>query len=139
MSKTVIKLDEGWRAYLDSLGANAGFVEGLIYQYLEDPAQVDERWRRTFDGVGSGRKLNGGQPVTVTDAGASSRGQEPVLRNVPPAEPSKALDEAGQVVPLQGAAVKIAENMQASLTVPTATSQRHIPVKVIDENRRLIN
>ena len=49
MSKTPIKLDEGWRAYLDSLGANAGFVEGLIYQYLEDPAQVDERWRQSFD------------------------------------------------------------------------------------------
>ena len=66
MSKTLIKLDEGWRAYLDSLGANAGFVEGLIYQYLEDPAQVDERWRRTFDGVASGRKLNGGQPAVAS-------------------------------------------------------------------------
>ena len=49
MSKTVIKLHEGWRAYLDSLGADAGFVEGLIYQYLEDPAQVDERCRQSFD------------------------------------------------------------------------------------------
>jgi pyruvate/2-oxoglutarate dehydrogenase complex dihydrolipoamide acyltransferase (E2) component len=29
--------------------------------------------------------------------------------------------------------------MEASLAVPTATSQRRIPVKLLDENRRLIN
>ncbi len=29
--------------------------------------------------------------------------------------------------------------MEASLSVPTATSQRRIPVKLLDENRRLIN
>src|SRR5207249_11424728 len=31
------------------------------------------------------------------------------------------------------------ENMEASLSVPTATSQRRIPVKLLDENRRIIN
>jgi 2-oxoglutarate dehydrogenase E1 component len=40
---------------------------------------------------------------------------------------------------MQGAAAKIAQNMESSLTLPTATSQRQIPVKMIDENRRLIN
>ena len=139
MSKLLIKLDESWRTYLDSLGANAGFVEGLIYQYLEDPAQVDERWRRTFDGVASGRKPNGGQPAVASEPVAPPRPRETPLRSVPQPEPPKVLDEAGQVVPLHGAAAKIADNMQASLAVPTATSQRHIPVKVIDENRRLIN
>ncbi|MBL8149408.1 MAG: multifunctional oxoglutarate decarboxylase/oxoglutarate dehydrogenase thiamine pyrophosphate-binding subunit/dihydrolipoyllysine-residue succinyltransferase subunit, partial [Blastocatellia bacterium] len=42
-------------------------------------------------------------------------------------------------VALRGPALKIAENMQASLTVPTATSQRQIPIKLLEENRRLIN
>jgi multifunctional 2-oxoglutarate metabolism enzyme len=140
MSKTLIKLDETWRAYLDSLGANAGFVEGLIYQYLEDPAQVDERWRRTFDAVAADRKSNGGQ-------GASSQPArvEPVLQRETQArtgfvpETPRAQPDSERVVPMHGAASKIAENMQLSLSVPTATSQRHIPVKVIDENRRLIN
>jgi 2-oxoglutarate dehydrogenase complex dehydrogenase (E1) component-like enzyme len=45
------EIEEKWREYLDSLGQNAAFVEGLIGQYLEDPAQVDERWRRIFDAV----------------------------------------------------------------------------------------
>src|SRR5204862_6842800 len=40
---------------------------------------------------------------------------------------------------IRGAALKIVENMEASLAVPTATSQRRIPVKLLDENRRLIN
>ena len=29
--------------------------------------------------------------------------------------------------------------MEASLAVPTATTQRQIPIKLLDENRRLIN
>jgi 2-oxoglutarate dehydrogenase E1 component len=44
-----------------------------------------------------------------------------------------------QATPIRGGALKIVENMEASLSVPTATSQRRVPVKVLDENRRLIN
>src|SRR5262249_31994146 len=44
-----------------------------------------------------------------------------------------------ELVPLRGAPARIAENMAISATIPLATSQRIIPVKVIDENRRLIN
>ena len=40
---------------------------------------------------------------------------------------------------MRGVAGKIALNMDLSLTVPTATSQRAVPVKVIDENRYFIN
>jgi 2-oxoglutarate dehydrogenase E1 component len=40
---------------------------------------------------------------------------------------------------MRGPALKLAENMNASLTVPTATSQRILPIKVMDENRRAIN
>ncbi|HMC59247.1 MAG TPA: 2-oxo acid dehydrogenase subunit E2, partial [Candidatus Solibacter sp.] len=41
--------------------------------------------------------------------------------------------------PLRGAAGRIAENMAASVAIPLATSQRTIAVKVMDENRRIIN
>src|SRR5207244_596072 len=44
-----------------------------------------------------------------------------------------------QLLPLRGAPARVAQNMEASLAVPLATSQRTIPVKVIDENRRIIN
>src|SRR4029077_5295852 len=41
--------------------------------------------------------------------------------------------------PLRGAAGKIAQNMELSLSMPTATSIRNIPVKVLEENRRVVN
>lgn len=44
-----------------------------------------------------------------------------------------------QLVPLRGVAARIAENMTASLSIPVATSQRQIPVRVIEENRNIIN
>ncbi len=68
-------------------------------------------------------------------------------KSVQPAAPKqvaangKALEvgPSEQLVPLRGQSLRLAENMMASLAVPTATSQRVIPVKVIDENRRIIN
>jgi 2-oxoglutarate decarboxylase len=41
--------------------------------------------------------------------------------------------------PLRGASLRVAENMEESLSVPTATSYRTIPVKLLEENRRIIN
>jgi 2-oxoglutarate dehydrogenase E1 component len=41
--------------------------------------------------------------------------------------------------PLTGGSRRIAENMEASLAVPTATSQRQIPIKLAEENRLLVN
>ncbi len=51
----------------------------------------------------------------------------------------KALGASDQLIPLRGAAARIAENMTASLSIPVATSQRQIPVRVVEENRNLIN
>jgi 2-oxoglutarate dehydrogenase E1 component len=44
-----------------------------------------------------------------------------------------------QLMPLRGVAARIVENMVASLDIPTATSYRQIPVRVIEENRNTIN
>jgi 2-oxoglutarate dehydrogenase E1 component len=141
MAKIIARIDDPWRRYLDSLGTNAAFVEGLIHQYLENPAQVDERWRRTFDEVIAGDKLNGGQLEAPTRSPGSSlmrlSPENPLTGRSQQAAPIQSPSE--RMVPIHGAAAKIAENMEASLSLPTATSQRQIPVKLIDENRRLIN
>jgi 2-oxoglutarate dehydrogenase E1 component len=42
-------------------------------------------------------------------------------------------------VPLRGAAAAIVKNMAESLEVPTATSVRTMPAKLLEENRRIIN
>ena len=49
------------------------------------------------------------------------------------------LSGSEELMPLRGTAARIAENMALSASIPLATSQRIVPVKVIDENRRLIN
>jgi 2-oxoglutarate dehydrogenase E1 component len=41
--------------------------------------------------------------------------------------------------PLRGAPVRIVENMEASLGVPTATSVRAVPAKLLEVNRQILN
>ncbi|MDQ6617976.1 MAG: multifunctional oxoglutarate decarboxylase/oxoglutarate dehydrogenase thiamine pyrophosphate-binding subunit/dihydrolipoyllysine-residue succinyltransferase subunit, partial [Actinomycetota bacterium] len=51
-----------------------------------------------------------------------------------------AADGAGPaVLPLRGAAARIAANMEASLGVPTATSVRVVPAGLLEVNRRILN
>ncbi|HET6773086.1 MAG TPA: multifunctional oxoglutarate decarboxylase/oxoglutarate dehydrogenase thiamine pyrophosphate-binding subunit/dihydrolipoyllysine-residue succinyltransferase subunit, partial [Acidimicrobiales bacterium] len=55
-----------------------------------------------------------------------------------PATPARAPEEApGE--PLRGAAARIVANMEASLGVPTATSFRDVPAKLLEVNRRVVN
>jgi len=57
-----------------------------------------------------------------------------------PAGPAPAAQAAGvQEIRLRGAAARTAQNMMASLTVPTATSVRAIPAKLLVDNRIVIN
>ncbi|MCV7133690.1 multifunctional oxoglutarate decarboxylase/oxoglutarate dehydrogenase thiamine pyrophosphate-binding subunit/dihydrolipoyllysine-residue succinyltransferase subunit [Mycobacterium hodleri] len=53
-------------------------------------------------------------------------------------EPSKASDE-DEVSVLRGASAAVVKNMNASLSVPTATSVRAIPAKLMIDNRVVIN
>jgi 2-oxoglutarate decarboxylase len=62
----------------------------------------------------------------------------------PPALPVTAAaamvsDEEPPGQPLRGVAAKIVENMEASLQVPTATSFRNVPAKLLEINRRVVN
>lgn len=83
--------------------------------------------------------------------GGDAREQRPTARQAPartpePASdaaakvgPSRSVPEGAETTPLRGVQAKIVENMEASTSVPTATSVREVPVKLMTENRRLIN
>ncbi|GAA0901510.1 multifunctional oxoglutarate decarboxylase/oxoglutarate dehydrogenase thiamine pyrophosphate-binding subunit/dihydrolipoyllysine-residue succinyltransferase subunit [Virgisporangium ochraceum] len=65
-------------------------------------------------------------------------------KTVAPAKPKA--DESGakdakqtQTVPLRGVAARIVQNMETSLQVPTATSVRAVPAKLLADNRIVIN
>lgn len=62
----------------------------------------------------------------------------PVPKESPKAEPAAASDEPTYTV-LRGAPARTAQNMDASLAVPTATSVRTVPVKLLWDNRIVIN
>jgi 2-oxoglutarate dehydrogenase E1 component len=95
------------------MGINSWLEDELYQQYLRDRSTVDDSWKKIFE------QTNGA----------------PAPKPAPQLSPA----DLDGLQPLRGAAGRIAENMSASLTVPLATSQRTIAVKVMDENRRILN
>ena len=57
----------------------------------------------------------------------------------PKAEPAAEAPEGPEYVTLRGPAGAVAKNMNASLELPTATSVRAVPVKLLFDNRIVIN
>ncbi|HKP83371.1 MAG TPA: multifunctional oxoglutarate decarboxylase/oxoglutarate dehydrogenase thiamine pyrophosphate-binding subunit/dihydrolipoyllysine-residue succinyltransferase subunit [Pyrinomonadaceae bacterium] len=118
----------------EEFGANATYVEGMLERFRNNPELVDDSWRSYFTeligGDGNGAKPVAAVQATPVAAAAPAPQQKPAA---PAPQPE------GEVVPIRGAAQKIVENMERSLSVPTATSERRIPVKLLDENRRIIN
>ncbi|MDT7669308.1 MAG: multifunctional 2-oxoglutarate metabolism enzyme, partial [Pseudonocardiales bacterium] len=55
------------------------------------------------------------------------------------AKPAVSVGIDGEVIPLRGAANAVVKNMNASLSVPTATSVRAVPAKLLADNRIVIN
>ncbi|KXK62930.1 alpha-ketoglutarate decarboxylase [Micromonospora rosaria] len=66
---------------------------------------------------------------------------KPAAAKTAPAKPAPAKPTVTgpQTTPLRGVAAKIVQNMDASLTVPTATSVRAVPAKLLVDNRIVIN
>ena len=55
------------------------------------------------------------------------------------ATPTITAPASANVQPLRGVAARVVQSMEASLTVPTATSVRAIPAKLMIDNRTVIN
>ncbi|HEX7461384.1 MAG TPA: multifunctional oxoglutarate decarboxylase/oxoglutarate dehydrogenase thiamine pyrophosphate-binding subunit/dihydrolipoyllysine-residue succinyltransferase subunit [Dermatophilaceae bacterium] len=62
----------------------------------------------------------------------------PKTRDLPRVTPTGPLSQDG-IQPLRGAAARTVVNMESSLTVPTATSVRTVPAKLLMDNRVVIN
>ena len=100
-------------------GLNAAYAEKVYGDYLEAPDSVPEEWRSFFD-----------TELPVAQRAVSKP------KPAPAAAPEAIHDE---LTLLTGVAGKIVKNMAESLSVPTATSTREVPVKVLIENRHAIN
>ncbi|WP_407940154.1 multifunctional oxoglutarate decarboxylase/oxoglutarate dehydrogenase thiamine pyrophosphate-binding subunit/dihydrolipoyllysine-residue succinyltransferase subunit [Nocardioides acrostichi] len=79
------------------------------------------------------------KPRPDSKAAEPSKGtSKPTPKESAPAAKAEANDEPTYTV-LRGAPARTAQNMDVSLTVPTATSIRSVPVKLLWDNRTVIN
>ncbi|KPC68326.1 hypothetical protein ADL26_19620, partial [Thermoactinomyces vulgaris] len=76
-------------------------------------------------------------PAASTPVAEPAKKAEPVV-NEPVSAPAGSAGSAG-TKPLKGVAAKVAQNMDASLEIPTATSVRAVPAKLLFDNRIVIN
>jgi 2-oxoglutarate decarboxylase len=113
---------------LKKFGANTWFVEYLHEQYEKNPSQLPEQWQNFFGKV-KGKDREDGE-MADRENGALFN-----LANVGLPVPGK--EDETQVI--AGSSARILDNMNNSLTVPVATSQRTVPVKLLEENRRVLN
>ena len=138
----------------------------MYERYVADPGQVAESWREFFEDYTSAKPSGNGpstpglsvaatstaapptetpsapaptQPPSPPAPESSSNGAAQAAAPAPappPAAPEPA-EEPGELIKGVGAA--IVKNMSASLEVPTATSFRNVPAKLLEVNRKVIN
>lgn len=84
---------------------------------------------------------SGAPAVTVTSQAPAAAPAAPAPSAVAPqkAAPATEAPTGPELVTLRGPAAAVAKNMNASLDVPTATSVRAVPVKLLFDNRIVIN
>ena len=149
-------------------GANEWLVAEMYEQYTKDRNSVDKAWWPILDAytpdapaaaasaapaasptttaapatasspVTAPVPVVGAQPVARTTARPAA--PQPVPAQAPkpaPAAPRQTADDV--VTPLRGMPKTLASNMDESLTVPTATSVRTVPAKLMIDNRIVIN
>ena len=110
-------------------GPNAWLVEEMYEQYRTNPTKVSEAWQEFFDDYKSSSPV---LPPPSTNAAPAVAA---------PAAPAAVAVEPGVELgdPIRGVGAVIVANMEKSLGVPTATSFRNVPAKLLEINRRVMN
>jgi len=118
---------------IEGFGPNDWMVEQMYRKFVEAPDSVSEAWQEFFADY---------EPMTPVIKGpASPRPAAPVKEGLPslgagPAAHAEVPETADRLI---GISARIAEAMDSSLEVPTATSVRTIPAKLLEVNRRILN
>lgn len=120
-------------------GANSWLVDEMYEQFRRDPASVGESWQEFFSDYKTQAEVAATAPSTVP-VSAPAVAVAPASNGTAPAPAAPQLtptDPEGE--PIRGAGVAIVANMERSLSVPTATSFRNVPAKLLEVNRQVIN
>ncbi len=153
---------------VNDFGGNYTFALEQLEQYRRDPSSVEGGWRAYFDeatGAVSQPEPKAAEVVVEPAPPKPEREKPAGPTEAPPAGPTGAppgqglqtlvpAPQAGSgskavarvtvlpgdiLQPIRGGALRVVDNMEASLGVPTATSARTVPVRTLEENRRLLN
>jgi 2-oxoglutarate dehydrogenase E1 component len=119
---------------------NSGFAQALYEDYLRDPASVPEEWRELFDNGLMGLARGEGKEGEEGEEGEGEEGGEAdevsqSLSSPSPASPP----QSGSPEPIAGPALRLLQNMEASLSIPTATSFRDLNVGRLWDIRAVLN
>jgi len=129
-------------------GTDAPGAAGLVPPVEPDGAPARDPKRPAGTGTGPATAGTARRPADddaatkVADArpatGASAGRGAPAARNAA-ATKGPATADGTRTTTLRGVAARIVQNMDASLSVPTATSVRAVPAKLLVDNRIVIN
>ena len=128
-------------------GANDWLVDELYQQYLEDKESVDPAWWEFFadytPSEGSPIKPVVGSNATTAPPVSAAPAAIPTVAAPAPMSPSATptaeVEAPAGAEKLKGTAARVVTNMESSLEIPTATSVRAVPAKLMVDNRIVIN
>ena len=141
----------------DALGTNAWVIDEMRDLWAADPASVDEAWRSLFEGETPDSSVGEAPPkasaqtrttieatatdVTAPSTPATGAAAPPAAQPPQPRarQAERPADDTPIGEPIRGVGARIVSNMEASLAVPTATSFRDVPAKLLEVNRKIIN
>ncbi len=125
---------------MEGFGPNEWLVDEIYEQFLADRSTVDPAWWEFFEGYtppdfsSTGRPAAPSAPAAPAASGPTAAPAAPSPAAAPSSSPA-----ADDVSVLKGPAARVVDNMESSLSVPTATSVRAVPAKLLIDNRTVIN
>ncbi|PZS16481.1 MAG: multifunctional oxoglutarate decarboxylase/oxoglutarate dehydrogenase thiamine pyrophosphate-binding subunit/dihydrolipoyllysine-residue succinyltransferase subunit, partial [Acidimicrobiales bacterium] len=117
-----------------AFGANAWLVDDMFEQFRQDPSSVSRTWREFFADY-----PQAGEPQSGAPQSGDPESQEPEVREPDAGAAPSGVRRPQTASPIRGAAARMVANMEASLAVPTATSVRSVPAKLLEVNRTILN
>ena len=132
-------------------GANSWLVEEMYERYRADQNSVSEAWREFFSDYRSAATLTAAAPASPLASSNGSAVTQPSVAVTTPSQspapapatsapaPVTSVPEGSTLEPLRGVGAAIVTNMEKSLSVPTATSFRNVPARLLEVNRKVIN
>lgn len=142
-------------------GQNEWLVEEMYRKFREDPASVDPSWHEFLADYSPDAQRGDGAAAPAAPPAPPAQPAPPAPAAPAPAAPAAAAPAPAAPAPapaakpaasqapapladdelqvLRGAAAAVVKNMSTSLEVPTATSVRAVPAKLMIDNRIVIN